>query len=184
VDNKLEKIIETMENQSVANNRRLDTLIESLNNQSRVANERLDTLIESLNNQSRAANEKLDTLIESSNNRSLAANEKLDKSIQRTQVEDPLGVWLDEVCLHAKSEREAARVLDRVLQDVIQPHHQGLFWGDRMLLLDRAAEFRSDPKFQAALTSANSSTGQNQYASPDGISWRYNTLIWAARHCP
>ncbi len=30
---------------------------------------------------------------------------------------------------------------------------------------------------------ADSSTGANQYESPDGISWRYNTLIWAAKSC-
>ena len=27
----------------------------------------------------------------------------------------------------------------------------------------------------------SSSTGENQYSSPDGIAWRLNTLIWAAR---
>jgi O-methyltransferase len=96
---------------------------------------------------------------------------------------DPLNAVLDEICRQAKSPKQAATVLDRVLQDVVQPHHQGMFWGDRMLTLDKAAAFRADERFRAALAEADSSTGQNQYASPDGVSWRYNTLIWAARSC-
>jgi hypothetical protein len=56
-----------------------------------------------------------------------------------------------------------------------------MFWGDRMLLLDRAAGFLDDPAFRRAISSVSSSTGENQYASPNGISWRFHTLIWAAR---
>ena len=100
-----------------------------------------------------------------------------------TKQPDDLGRLLDAICLQAKSDKQAATVLDRILRDVVRPHHSGLFWGDRLLTLDKAAEFRSDETFKAALAQADSSTGANQYESPDGVSWRYNTLIWAARSC-
>lgn len=80
----------------------------------------------------------------------------------------------------ALSQAEAASYFDKAIED-IRGHHSSVFWGDRMLTLDKAAAFRDDPKFKAAISSADSSTGQNQYASPDGITWRFNTLIWAAR---
>lgn len=78
---------------------------------------------------------------------------------------------------------QAALVFDRVLRDTVGRYHHSVFWGDRLLTLDKSAEFRDDPAFRAALKEADSSTGANQYDSPDGISWRYNTLIWAARTC-
>ena len=76
-----------------------------------------------------------------------------------------------------------ARIFDLVLRKVVKPFHQSLFWGDRLLTLDKTAGFLAEPAFRAALAQADSATGANQYESPDGISWRYHTLIWAARSC-
>ena len=81
---------------------------------------------------------------------------------------------------HAGEERTAARVFDGAIE-LIRRYHRSLFWGDRMLFSDHAAGFLGDPAFQQAISSASSSTGENQYASPNGISWRFHTLIWAAR---
>ncbi len=81
---------------------------------------------------------------------------------------------------HRLSEREAATLFDEAVE-VISSHHTSVFWGDRMLTLDKAAAFRNDPKFKAAIRTADSSVGQNQYGSPDGITWRYHTLAWAAK---
>jgi O-methyltransferase len=77
----------------------------------------------------------------------------------------------------------AALVFDLVLDNVVRPFHQSLFWGDRLLTLDKTAGFLAEPAFRAALAQADSSTGANQYQSPNGIAWRYHTLIWAARSC-
>jgi len=77
----------------------------------------------------------------------------------------------------------SAWFFDMMLRALVKPFHHGFFWGDRLLTLDKSAGFLTDPTFQAALRHADSSTGANQYASPDGITWRYNTLIWAARSC-
>jgi O-methyltransferase len=52
-----------------------------------------------------------------------------------------------------------------------------------LLTLDKSTVFLDDPAFRNALAQADSSTGANQYASPNGIAWRYHTLIWAARTC-
>lgn len=95
----------------------------------------------------------------------------------------PVDRMLDAVCAAATTPEQAAVVFDRVLQEVVRRHHHGLFWGDRMLTLDKCADFQKEPAFQRALKEADSSTGANEYKSPDGISWRYNTLIWAAREC-
>ena len=73
-----------------------------------------------------------------------------------------------------------AYIFDSVLE-LLRPHHRGMFWGDRMLLLDKSPDFLTDPDFQRAISAGSSSTGANQYASPDGIKWRFHTLIWAAR---
>ena len=72
---------------------------------------------------------------------------------------------------------QAAKVFDFVLRELVRPHHQSVFWGDRLLTLDKSAEFRDEQVFRAALQHADSSTGSNQYESADGIAWRYNTLI-------
>lgn len=90
---------------------------------------------------------------------------------------------LDAVCAAARTPSSAAKAFDRVLRDLVRPYHHSVLWGDRLLTMDKSADFRDDPKFRMALKQADSSTGANQYESPDGISWRYNTLIWAARNC-
>jgi O-methyltransferase len=82
---------------------------------------------------------------------------------------------------HAGDEHAAARIFDAVLSAAVAPHHHSLFWGDRLLTLDKSAGFREEPRFAAAMRGVNSDTGATQYASPDGISWRLNTLVWAAR---
>jgi len=92
-----------------------------------------------------------------------------------------LDAALDALRDHAGNERVAARIFDAVLRQAVEPHHNSLFWGDRLLTLDKSAAFRSDPRFADAMKGVSSDTGATQYASPDGISWRLNTLVWAAR---
>ena len=101
-----------------------------------------------------------------------------------TQVKQmELDELLDTICAKSLSSDEAAKIFDRVLRDIVRPRHDTLFWGDRMLTLDKSAEFLDDSAFRSALQQARSSTGTNQYDLHNGISWRYNTLIWAARSC-
>jgi O-methyltransferase len=93
---------------------------------------------------------------------------------------DQLQATFETLRAAASDEIIAAKIFDHALT-LIRRHHRGIFWGDRMLTIDKSAAFRDDPTFQRAIKSANSSTGANQYSSPDGIAWRFNTLIWAAR---
>ena len=96
---------------------------------------------------------------------------------------DELLSLLDTLCAKVTSADQAANVFDRVLRELVQPYHESVFWGDRLLTLDKSVAFRNDEGFRTALQLADSSTGRNQYESPDGIGWRYHTLIWAARAC-
>jgi len=82
-----------------------------------------------------------------------------------------------------RTRKSVARIFDFILYNFVRPYHQNVFWGDRLLTLDKTAGFLVEPGFQAALKQADSSTGRNQYRSPQGITWRYHTLIWAARTC-
>ena len=74
---------------------------------------------------------------------------------------EAVDLLLNSICATATTPKLAARVLDRVLRDIVRPHHHAMFWGDRLLTLDKAAEFREDPAFQSALKQADSSTGAN-----------------------
>jgi O-methyltransferase len=82
---------------------------------------------------------------------------------------------------HASAPQVAAPIFDAVLRAAVAPHHHSVFWGDRLLSLDKSAAFREDPRFAAAMRAVSSDTGATQYASPDGIAWRLHTLVWAAR---
>lgn len=94
--------------------------------------------------------------------------------------DEPIEAALAALSEFMRNEETAARAFDAVL-DFIRPHHRGSFWGDRLLTLDKSAGFRDDPAFRRAIATSNSSTGMNQYASPDGITWRFHTVVWAAR---
>src|SRR5437762_527992 len=89
----------------------------------------------------------------------------------------------DVILQYAQTERNAAQIFDRVLQEIVLPYHRSLSWGDRLLTLDKSAGFKTEARFRAAIGIATASkTGATQYASPDGIAWRINTLVWAAQH--
>jgi len=60
-------------------------------------------------------------------------------------------------------------------------HHRSVFWGDRLLTLDKAAGFYEEDKFKDCHSQINQPQNYDQYAGPDGIAWRLNTLVWAAK---
>jgi O-methyltransferase len=98
----------------------------------------------------------------------------------RAPHQDEIELFLNMVKNLSNDVYDAAHIFDNALE-LIRRHHWSVFWGDRLLTLDKTAGFREDPLFHKAVSAADSSTGQNQYTSPDGIGWRYNTLIWAAK---
>jgi hypothetical protein len=80
----------------------------------------------------------------------------------------------------AGNEAVAAQILDRVLVDLVKPHHRTMYWGDRLLTIDKSAGFKNEPGFNELLQQVDPEKGCNQYASPDRLSWRLHTMIWAA----
>jgi hypothetical protein len=77
---------------------------------------------------------------------------------------------------------EFAHYFDEAIEDYLLPQHHSLFWGDRLLTIDKSAGFLSDPKFRNAYDAIHGSHQYDQYSSPQTISWRLHTLVWAAQH--
>lgn len=89
---------------------------------------------------------------------------------------------IDELQKHAAvSEASAANVVDAVLENILKPNHQSVFWGDRLLTIDKSAGFLDDPVFHEAFSAVRGSHAYDQYQSPQTISWRLHTLVWAAK---
>lgn len=72
-------------------------------------------------------------------------------------------------------------LVDLTIEKAIAPHHHSVFWGDRLLTIDKSAGFLSDPAFRAAYDAVRGSHQYDQYSSPQTISWRLHTLVWAAK---
>jgi uncharacterized protein YoxC len=134
----------------------------------------LQCVVEAITNQSTGSNLRLDRI-----NAALRENHLEGRAVPESD-DVPIEAALTTVSEFMRNDTVAARIFDGVL-DFIRPHHRGSFWGDRLLTLDKSASFRDDPAFRRAIATTNSSTGMNQYASPDGITWRFHTLVWAAR---
>jgi O-methyltransferase len=156
----------------------LRAIAEGISNHSELLNRKFDQLFVAHDNQTDLINRKFNDLIARSSDGPCSSPEPTADHPQSD--EERLETALETLSQYAGDERAAARIFDRVL-DLTRRHHRGAFWGDRLLTLDKTAAFRDDPAFRRAIADASSSTGANQYASPDGITWRFNTLIWAAR---
>ncbi len=78
-------------------------------------------------------------------------------------------------------EKPLAAFIDFVIAHLLTRDHRSIFWGDRMLTIDKAAGFLNDPAFQAAFERIHGAHQYDQYTSTTTIAWRLHTLIWAAR---
>lgn len=76
---------------------------------------------------------------------------------------------------------EMAPFVDFVLRRVLARDHQHVFWGDRMLTLDKSAGFLDDPAFTQAWGQVRGAHPYDQYDAEQSIAWRLHTLVWAAR---
>ena len=65
--------------------------------------------------------------------------------------------------------------------DGLRSRHLSVSWGDRLLTIDKTAGFKRDPAFASAFDAIKGSINYDEYAGPDGIAWRLNTLCWAAK---
>lgn len=78
-------------------------------------------------------------------------------------------------------ERVRTEFLDFVIANVLPLSHTSLFWGDRLLTLDKSAGFLEEPAFRAAFEAVRGSHQYDAYASAGTIAWRLHTLVWAAK---
>jgi hypothetical protein len=81
----------------------------------------------------------------------------------------------------AENPGRAAKLVNNVVSEVLAKVHRKVFWGDRLLSLDKAAGFYEDPDFRTACEEIRGSVDYDQYSGPDGIAWRLHTLVWAAK---
>jgi hypothetical protein len=78
------------------------------------------------------------------------------------------------------SPEDRAAFFNQVIADTLRQDHSAIFWGDRLLTLDKSAGFLDRPDFAAAFASIRGSHAYDQYNGEGGISWRLHTLVWAA----
>ncbi|MDH5537081.1 MAG: TylF/MycF family methyltransferase [Betaproteobacteria bacterium] len=64
----------------------------------------------------------------------------------------------------------------------VTSQHISVFWGDRLLTLDKSAAFLDDPKFRGAFEAVRGSHRYDEYDGKDTIAWRLHTLCWAAQN--
>lgn len=77
---------------------------------------------------------------------------------------------------------EKAALFNRMLDVLIRPHHSTLFWGDRMMSLDKSMGFLDQPALHIALDSIRGAHDYDDYRGPHTIAWRLHTLVWAAEN--
>src|SRR5262249_5884443 len=75
-----------------------------------------------------------------------------------------------------------AAFVDRVIAELIPKDHTRIFWGDRLLTLDKSMGFLDEPRFAATYHQIQGSHRYDLYASPHTIAWRLNVLVWAAQN--
>jgi hypothetical protein len=75
-----------------------------------------------------------------------------------------------------------AMFVDFVARELLAKDHNSVFWGDRLLSLDKSMGFLSDPAFSRAWEQVRGAHIYDQYDNRQSIAWRMHTLVWSARH--
>ncbi|WP_158812824.1 TylF/MycF/NovP-related O-methyltransferase [Methylocapsa sp. S129] len=74
-----------------------------------------------------------------------------------------------------------AAFTDFFVREILAHDHHSIFWGDRLLTIDKAMGFFEDPAFAKAWESVRGAHEYDQYDNRQSIAWRMHTLVWAAR---
>ena len=80
-----------------------------------------------------------------------------------------------------RNPKSAASFVDKTIVSAVKPFHHSVFWGDRLLTIDKSAGFLDDPAFRKSYDAIRGSHQYDQYTSPQTIAWRLHTLTWAAQ---
>lgn len=108
----------------------------------------------------------------------MAENNDLASLLKPPFGEAARAAFLDNL---ADPQRLAAFV-DFVMRMLLTRDHHSVFWGDRMMTLDKSMGFLSDPAFLQAWDAVRGAHEYDQYDNKQSIAWRMNTLVWAARN--
>jgi len=82
---------------------------------------------------------------------------------------------------HNPTEAQAAAMFNAMIEKTVAKNHHSIFWGDRMLTLDKSQGFFQDEAFRSSYLAVRGSHTYDAYDSPQTIAWRLHTLVWAAR---
>jgi hypothetical protein len=96
-------------------------------------------------------------------------------------MNDRLKALLRAVEAECSSPEAFAAFFTALSSQALKRYHGRVFWGDRLLTLDKSAGFFDDPRFLAAYQHICGSHVYDAYDSPHTIAWRLHTLTWAAQ---
>ena len=82
---------------------------------------------------------------------------------------------------HLQGSERLAPFIDFVVRQLLPRDHHRVFWGDRLMTIDKSMGFLDDPRFVAAWERVRGAHVYDQYDASQSIAWRLHTLIWAAR---
>jgi hypothetical protein len=68
------------------------------------------------------------------------------------------------------------------VRSLMAQYHHSVFWGDRLLSLDKSLGFMKDEAFVAAWETVRGTHEYDQYDDLQSIAWRMHTFVWAARN--
>jgi O-methyltransferase len=105
----------------------------------------------------------------------------LEKELSYDKRDELFAALVSRFAAHNPVESQVKAMFDAVLTKIVAPMHGSVFWGDRMLTLDKAAGFFDDATFRHHYEVVRGSHIYDAYDSPHTIAWRLHTLIWAAR---
>lgn len=80
-----------------------------------------------------------------------------------------------------RTPNDRAAFLNTIVRHGFGKDHSNLFWGDRLMSLDKSAGFFENAEFQNAWHANKQWHRYDQYDGLDGIAWRLHTLEWAAK---
>ena len=109
----------------------------------------------------------------------------LDAFLKSDQSENARGELFAAITARFAADRPAQAQLrtmfNAILEYILSPLHHSIFWGDRMLTIDKAAGFFEEEAFSRSYQTIRGSHIYDSYDPPHTIAWRLHTLVWAAR---
>ena len=104
------------------------------------------------------------------------------RQIQTLQQKETLTTLEEKIEEISHDTEKSTRLINQVFDIVLKKNHSSVFWGDRLLSLDKTMGFRQEPKFKTAHYEIIGSHQYDQYNQDAGIAWRLHTLVWAAKN--